>query len=206
MVFCFNAFHYPTHAYPSPALSEFVIAACIRCLSLCSEPISTLASISHGLIKVLPSHLMRALNCFCQMALQADHTFAHPPTHPTPPLSVIMAFFITIFYLFDQFPNDFDMLDSLSVRVNRENRVAKSLFDSTWAHHSHFVCSASLTSQPPNLSPLCPSLNLLFLLLPLAACIKHLPSFSFIWIEKLFAAICYASLENKQEKNNQKKM
>lgn len=116
-----------------------------------------------------------------------------------------MAFFITIFYLFDQFPNDFDMLDSLSVRVNRENRVAKSLFDSTWAHHSHFVCSASLTSLPPNLTPLCPSLNLLFLLLPLAACIKHLPSFSFIWIEKLFAAICYASLENKQEKNNQKK-
>lgn len=89
-----------------------------------------------------------------------------------------------------------------SVRVNRENRVAKSLFDSTWAHHSHFVCSASL-SPPPSL---CASLNLLLLLLlPLAACIKHLPSFSFIWIEKLFAAICYASLENKQEKNNQKK-
>lgn len=92
-----------------------------------------------------------------------------------------------------------------SVRVNRENRVAKSLFDSTWAHHSHFVCSASRTSPPlPSLS-LCASLNLLLLLLPLAACIKHLPSFSFIWIEKLFAAICYASLENKQEKNNQKK-
>jgi len=128
---------------------------------------------------------------FCQMAPQADHTLNS--------LSLTLTLTI-IFICLDKFSNDFDMFEWKSWK-SWANRVPESIFDFIQAHHSHFVCSATFPF-PLSLNPLFSHLGIP---LPFAACIKHLPSFSFIWIEKLFATICYASLENKQQKKSKKK-